>query len=206
MKTLLSDDFYVALQKVPHVHQQRAEREARFIGRQRHQQINVTGIICVAPRHRPEHTYVGNSVAFSEGENPGAVLFDYCVHCTVSLLAVLPALDEQCTLMVAIPGGSLRADRQLLSLLAFHPDLWTFFSRKDFAHDLRSFPCGLPQQFDLVRGQIPGRGRVGQHLLEFSRRRSGSSRLVPTPSRLFRVVDFSHFLHLSWAPHEGFRV
>ncbi len=81
MKTLLSDDFHAALQKVSHVHQQCAEREARFIGRQRHQQIDVTGIIGVAPRHRPEHTYVGNTMAFSEGENPGAVLFDDCVHC-----------------------------------------------------------------------------------------------------------------------------
>ncbi len=42
---------------------------------------------------------------------------------TVSLLAVQPALDEQGTLMIAIPGGILRAAPLLPSLLTSHPDL-----------------------------------------------------------------------------------
>ena len=89
MKTLLGDDVHATLQEILHVHQQCAEREARFIRRERHQQIDVTGIIGIAPRHGPEYAHVGNTVAFGERKNPGAVLFDHRVHC-YQMSALLP--------------------------------------------------------------------------------------------------------------------
>ena len=80
METLFGYDFHPALREILDIHQQPTECETRSFGWQRDQQIDITGIVGVTPCHGPEHPHVLDSVAFGEGENLSAVLFDHGVH------------------------------------------------------------------------------------------------------------------------------
>ena len=80
METVLGHDFHSSVQELLNIHQQRTERETRSLGGQRHQQINIAGIISIAPCHGPEHAHLPDAVTLGDGENLGAVSFDHGVH------------------------------------------------------------------------------------------------------------------------------
>ena len=82
MKAGFGHDIDSAPKEVLDIHQQPAECEPRSLGRQRNQQVDVACVVRIAPGYRPEYPNVTHSVAFGEGQDLGAVLFDQGVHLT----------------------------------------------------------------------------------------------------------------------------
>lgn len=80
MEAGFGHDIDSAAEEVLDIHQQSAKCEPRSLGGQRNQQVDVAGVVRIAPSHRPEYPYLAHSVAFGEGQDLCAVLLDQGVH------------------------------------------------------------------------------------------------------------------------------
>ena len=76
MQSAFGHHFHAPMQEILNIRQQSTERQARLVRRQRHQQVDITGIVGIASCHGAEYSDIANAVTLGKREDLDTMALD----------------------------------------------------------------------------------------------------------------------------------